>query len=69
MEENGLSRIYGGWHYSFDNAAALEMGADVGQTVFTNAFTLAEPATQVIFAFGLAGLAALRSRRSGREPG
>jgi len=69
MEENGLSRIYGGWHYSFDNAAALEMGAGVGQTVFTNAFTLAEPATQVIFAFGLAGLAALRSRRSGREPG
>lgn len=32
-EEAGLSRIYGGIHYSFDNSAGLEAGRGVGQYV------------------------------------
>jgi membrane-associated phospholipid phosphatase len=28
-EENGLSRIYGGVHYDFDNTAGLELGRRV----------------------------------------
>jgi hypothetical protein len=32
-EEAGLSRIYGGIHYSFDNTAALESGRQLGEYV------------------------------------
>lgn len=32
-EEAGMSRIYGGIHFSFDNTQSLEMGKQIGQTV------------------------------------
>lgn len=32
-EEAGMSRIYGGIHYSFDNSAGLKLGKAVGQAV------------------------------------
>lgn len=32
-EEAGISRIYGGIHYSFDNTAGLELGRSIGQLV------------------------------------
>ena len=35
-EEAGLSRIYGGIHYSFDNAAGLSSGSAIGDYVVTN---------------------------------
>jgi hypothetical protein len=35
-DEAGLSRIYGGIHYSFDNVAGLSTGRALGQFVVTN---------------------------------
>jgi membrane-associated phospholipid phosphatase len=35
-QEAGISRIYGGIHYSFDNAAGLELGHDIGQLVIAS---------------------------------
>ena len=34
-EEAGLSRIYGGIHFNFDNTAGLELGRKVGTAVLT----------------------------------
>ncbi len=34
--EAGMSRIYGGIHYSFDNTAGLSSGQQVGQLVMAN---------------------------------
>ncbi len=39
-EEAGLSRIYGGIHYSFDNTAGLDAGRGVGQYVASHALQL-----------------------------
>lgn len=38
-EECGRSRIYGGIHYEFSNRAGLELGRQVADYVFANAFT------------------------------
>jgi hypothetical protein len=62
MHENGISRIYGGWHYGFDNTAGLEMGADLGNTIFADAFTVPEPPAYACFASGIIGLIAMRRR-------
>lgn len=35
-EEAGMSRIYGGIHYSFDNTAGLAVGRSIGQLVVTS---------------------------------
>jgi hypothetical protein len=64
MQENGISRIYGGWHYSFDNTAALEMGTDVGNTVFADAFTVPEPPAYACFTAGIIGLIVMRGRHA-----
>jgi hypothetical protein len=34
--DNGLSRIYGGIHFSFDNEAGQKLGTDVANYVLTN---------------------------------
>ncbi len=34
--DNGLSRIYGGIHFSFDNEAGQKLGADISNYVLTN---------------------------------
>lgn len=61
--ENGLSRIYGGVHYSYDNTSAVVMGTQVGNAVFAGAFDVAEPASLMLLASGFAGVAAVRRRR------
>ncbi len=35
-QEAGMSRIYGGIHYMFDNTAGLQLGGEVGRYVVTN---------------------------------
>ena len=35
-EEAGMSRIYGGIHYGFDNTAGQEVGRAVGEAVVSN---------------------------------
>jgi hypothetical protein len=42
-EEAGMSRIYGGIHWSFDNAAGLKCGRDVGEYVDRHFFRPAAP--------------------------
>jgi Ca2+-binding RTX toxin-like protein len=37
-EESGISRIYGGIHFSFDNTAGLKSGAQIGHYVATKYF-------------------------------
>jgi membrane-associated phospholipid phosphatase len=65
--EAGMSRIYGGIHYEFDNGPALAAGASLGQYVAANAFAalaVPEPASWVmmIAGFGAVGIATRRRR-------
>ena len=60
--EAGMSRIYGGIHYSFDNDAGQQLGKDVAQAVYSTQFQpVPEPAGFLLV--GLGGLLALRRRR------
>lgn len=60
--ESGLSRIYGGIHYSFANTAGLSSGDAVGAYVAANYFAVVpEPASLSLLAG--AGLLGLRRRR------
>lgn len=61
MNEAGMSRIYGGIHWQFDNQAGLAAGTDVGNWVFANA--LAVPTPGAVGALAVAGLFAARRRR------
>lgn len=62
-EEAGMSRIYGGIHWSFDNEAGAELGANVGNWVFSNYLTpVPEPANLILL--GVSGcLLTWRRRR------
>ncbi|MBL8764733.1 MAG: vanadium-dependent haloperoxidase [Phycisphaerae bacterium] len=61
MNEAGMSRIYGGIHWSFDNEAGLASGAAIGDWIFSTQLQVPAPATG---ALGLIGcLAAARRRR------
>jgi hypothetical protein len=60
-DEAGMSRIYGGIHWQFDNAAGLTSGRLVGEQVFAN--FLQVPAPGVGGLVMLAGTATLRRRR------
>ncbi len=56
-DQAGMSRIYGGIHYSFDNTAGQQLGADVGSYVLDN-YLLPVPEPRLLsllFAAGLAG--------------
>jgi hypothetical protein len=66
--EAGISRIYGGIHYEFDNGRAVEAGLKIGSYVASNNFQLngvPEPDSWalMIAGFGLTG-ASLRRRRN-----
>lgn len=60
-EEAGMSRIYGGIHFDFDNTEGLSCGAALGDWAVMN--SLQAPAPGVMMAAGVAGLAALSRRR------
>lgn len=70
--EAGMSRIYGGIHYAFDNDPALAVGHELGRYITANAFRLTavpEPATwaMLVAGFGLVGFSA-RRRRAAATP-
>lgn len=60
-EDAGMSRIYGGIHWQFDNQAGLASGAAVGRWVFDNAFSVPSPS-----ALGVLGMAAIFGGRRRR---
>jgi hypothetical protein len=67
-DENGISRIYGGVHWSYDNVYGKATGRSVGDYVVANYFginAVPEPASwaMLIAGFGLTG-AAMRRRRA-----
>ncbi len=66
-DESGLSRIYGGVHFSFDNTAALTMGDQVGAMVFADAFTVPEPGGYASLVLGTAALLAAGQGRRARR--
>lgn len=62
--EAGMSRIYGGIHWQFDNTAGLQAGGQIGGYVFANYLSpVPEPFSLVSLAAGLTLLA--RRRRTG----
>ena len=67
-DEAGISRIYGGIHYSFDNVDGLASGRSLGDFVFdTQLQSVPEPSTIALALIGgLTSLAALRWRKRGR---
>lgn len=60
--EAGLSRIYGGIHFSFDNVSGQQIGTNIAQYVMGNYFGII-PAPTTGGALALAGLIAVRRRR------
>ena len=64
-KEAGLSRIYGGIHFGFDNVASAEIGANVGTFAFNNRLApVPEPGSVALLAgFACAGIGLLRKRR------
>jgi hypothetical protein len=62
--EAGMSRIYGGIHFQFDNQAGLAAGKQIAQLAFGTKLTkVSEPGVLGLFGLGLAGLVALSRRR------
>jgi membrane-associated phospholipid phosphatase len=63
-EENGLSRIYAGVHWDFDDLAGHMAGEALGNYVFDNFLTPVHqnplPPSFILFSSGLLGLGALR---------
>jgi hypothetical protein len=59
-EEAGMSRIYGGIHWQFDNTAGLSSGRDLGRYIAANFFLVPSPAGTIVL---LAGTLTLTRRR------
>lgn len=68
--EAGISRVYGGIHFEFDNTQAIDAGRNISQFITANNFghgAVPEPGSWalLIAGFGLTG-AAMRRHRDGR---
>jgi hypothetical protein len=61
-EDAGMSRIYGGIHWMFDNTAGLQSGADVGAWVAATQLTVPSPAGLALL--GVGGLLVSRRKRA-----
>lgn len=65
-DENGISRIFGGVHWSYDNEYGKNTGRSIGDYVVANRFAVAVPEPQswamLIAGFGLVGAVARRRR-------
>ncbi len=60
--EAGMSRIYGGIHWQFDNTAGLASGNGIGNWIFDNYLRVPTPGAATLL--GLGGLVAMRRRRT-----
>ena len=61
--ESGLSRIYGGIHFSFGNTTGNLAGTNIGNYVSANYFAaVPEPSSVVLIGLGTLGIAGLRLR-------
>jgi hypothetical protein len=63
-EENGLSRIYAGFHFGFDNTGAQAVGNEVGAYILANAFTVPAPGALALLP-ALIALLGVRRFRAG----
>ncbi len=64
-DEAGISRVYGGIHWQFDNIAGLESGRALAKNIYGNFFTaVPEPATSGLLGGGVGALALRRRRKA-----
>jgi hypothetical protein len=61
MTDAGMSRIYGGIHWQFDNTAGTASGLQIGDWVYNTTLTVPAPSAAALL--GLGGLAMGRRRR------
>jgi hypothetical protein len=59
-EEAGMSRIYGGIHWQFDNTAGLSSGRDLAQYIAANFFLVPSPSGAAVLFLGTLTLARRR---------
>lgn len=63
-DEAGMSRIYGGIHFEFDNISGQQLGADVAGNVYNNYLTpVPEPGSSILCVIAGAFAVTRRSRR------
>jgi membrane-associated phospholipid phosphatase len=62
--EAGMSRIYGGIHWQFDNTDGLTSGRNLGSYVYSNFFGVPEPAGLALIGLGFAAVGVARRRKT-----